>query len=87
MKYQKQYRSAEEEVHRQQIFLENVQQMREYQQANPDASFSMGINGLMDRRVEVRSDALPSLTGKWENFVVGVDHGFRLVHEHAFVGQ
>ena len=52
-KYQKRYASVEEEAQRQQIFMENVQRMRDYQAAHPDATFSMAINHLADRRMDV----------------------------------
>jgi hypothetical protein len=42
-----------EEAMRKQIFLDNVKQMRAYQQAHPDATFTLAINHLADRRSEV----------------------------------
>ena len=51
--YNKQYTTDEEEAERKQIFLDNVHRMKEYQQAHPDATFTMEINHLADRRIEV----------------------------------
>ncbi|UJR17998.1 hypothetical protein I4U23_004899 [Adineta vaga] len=50
--YSKQYRTVAEENERQQIFVENVNRMRSYQRTHPDATFTMAINHLMDRRIE-----------------------------------
>jgi hypothetical protein len=33
--------------------LENVNQIKEYQKTHPDATFTMKINHLADRRIEV----------------------------------
>ncbi len=51
--YNKQYESPAEEAQRQQIFLENVNRIKEYQTTHPDATFTMGINHLTDQRIEV----------------------------------
>ena len=51
--YHKQYATAIEEIERKQIFIENVNRMRSYQQTYPDATFTMAINYLADRRIEV----------------------------------
>ena len=51
--YNKQYTSTIEEAERRQIFIENVHRMHAYQQTHPDATFTMTINHLADRRVEV----------------------------------
>ncbi|CAF1162999.1 unnamed protein product [Didymodactylos carnosus] len=50
--YDKHYASATEENERKQIFIENVSRMRTYQQTHPDATFTMAINHLTDRRIE-----------------------------------
>ncbi|CAF4810281.1 unnamed protein product [Rotaria sp. Silwood1] len=50
--YNKQYASAAEEDERKQIFIENVKRMRSYQQTHPDATFTVAINSLTDRRIE-----------------------------------
>ena len=51
--YNKQYKSAAEEVERKQIFLENANRIRVYEQTHPNATFTLGINHLADRRIEV----------------------------------
>jgi hypothetical protein len=51
--YNKQYATAAEETERKQIFIKNVNQMRSYQQTHPNATFTMAINHLSDRRIEV----------------------------------
>lgn len=51
--YNKEYVSREEETERKGIFLENVNRMKEYQSTHPDATFTMGINHLADRRTHV----------------------------------
>lgn len=51
--YNKHYQSAAEEIERKQIFLENVNQIRAYERTHPDATFTLGINHLTDRRIEV----------------------------------
>ena len=51
--YHKYYSSAIEESTRKQIFIENINRMQAYQTSHPDATFSMRINHLTDRRVEV----------------------------------
>ena len=51
--YNKQYVSAAEENERKQIFIKNVNRMRSYQQTHTDATYTMGINHLTDRRIEV----------------------------------
>jgi hypothetical protein len=38
---------------RKEIFLDNLNQMRNYQRANPNATFTLAINHLADRRSEV----------------------------------
>ncbi|CAF1311980.1 unnamed protein product [Rotaria sordida] len=50
--YKKQYSSAAEENERRQIFIENIDRMRSYQQSHPDATFTVAINHLTDRRIE-----------------------------------
>ncbi|UJR06619.1 hypothetical protein I4U23_010903 [Adineta vaga] len=50
--YNKQYKTIAEENERKQIFIDNVNQMRSYEQNYPDATFKMAINHLMDRRLE-----------------------------------
>ncbi|CAF1031161.1 unnamed protein product [Adineta ricciae] len=50
--YNKQYKTIAEENQRKQIFIENVNRMRAFQQNHPDATFTVGINHLMDRRIE-----------------------------------
>ena len=51
--YNKHYASNAEENERKQIFFENVNRMRSYQQTHPGATFTVGINHLTDRRTEV----------------------------------
>jgi hypothetical protein len=51
--YNKQYASTAEENERKQIFFENVNRIRSYQQTHSGATFSVGINHLTDRRIEV----------------------------------
>jgi hypothetical protein len=51
--YEKEYDSIEEEIQRKKIFLDNVNRMKEYRQTHPDASFTIGINHLTDRRINV----------------------------------
>jgi hypothetical protein len=51
--YNKHYKSIAEEIKRKQIFLENVNQIRHYERTHPDATFTVGINHLTDRRIEV----------------------------------
>jgi hypothetical protein len=51
--YNKKYASAAQEIERKQIFIENVNRMRSYQQTHSDATFTMAINYLTDRRIEV----------------------------------
>ncbi|CAF4316889.1 unnamed protein product [Rotaria magnacalcarata] len=50
--YNKHYASTAEESERQQIFFENVNRIRSYQQTHSDATFTVGINHLTDRRIE-----------------------------------
>ncbi|CAF1444752.1 unnamed protein product [Adineta steineri] len=50
--YNKNYASAAEEIERKEIFIENINRMRAYQQTYPDASFTMSINYLADRRIQ-----------------------------------
>jgi len=51
--YNKQYATEAEETERKQIFVKNVDRMRSYQKTHPDATFTMAINHLADRRIEV----------------------------------
>jgi hypothetical protein len=51
--YNKNYASAAEEIERKEIFIENISRMRAYQQTHPDATFTMTINHLADRRIQV----------------------------------
>ncbi len=51
--HNKHYKSAAEEAERKQIFLENVNQIRDYERTYPNATFKLGINHLTDRRIEV----------------------------------
>ncbi|CAF0889952.1 unnamed protein product [Adineta steineri] len=50
--YNKNYASAAEEIERKEIFIENINRMRAYQHTYPDASFTMAINYLADRRIQ-----------------------------------
>ncbi|CAF1303742.1 unnamed protein product [Adineta steineri] len=50
--YNKNYASAAEEIERKEIFIENINRMRAYQQTHPDASFTMAINHLADRQIQ-----------------------------------
>ena len=51
--YNKQYKSAAEEAKRKLIFFENVNQIRTFERTHPNATFTVGINHLADRRIEV----------------------------------
>jgi hypothetical protein len=51
--YNKHYKSAAEENERKQIFLENANRIRNFQRNNPNATFTVAINHLTDRRIEV----------------------------------
>ena len=51
--YNKQYATVAEEIKRRDIFIENVKEMYSYQNENPNATFTMAINDLLDRRFEV----------------------------------
>jgi hypothetical protein len=51
--YDKHYASATEEVERRQIFIEDVNQMRVYQRTHAEATFTMTINSLADRRIQI----------------------------------
>ncbi|CAF1551314.1 unnamed protein product, partial [Rotaria sordida] len=50
--YNKHYKSAAEEAERKQIFLENVNRIHTYERLHPNATFTLGINHLTDRRIE-----------------------------------
>ncbi|CAM2719641.1 unnamed protein product [Rotaria socialis] len=50
--YNKQYATTAEEAQRRNVFTENVNRMRTYQKTHPDASFTMAISHLTDRRIE-----------------------------------
>ncbi|CAF4493800.1 unnamed protein product [Rotaria socialis] len=50
--FNKNYKTAAEEAERKQIFLENVNRMRDYERAHPDATFKIGINHLADHRID-----------------------------------
>ncbi|CAF0977077.1 unnamed protein product, partial [Adineta ricciae] len=50
--YNKKYASVAEELERKQIFIDNVNKMRNHQQTYPDATFTMGVNHLTDRRIQ-----------------------------------
>ncbi|CAF5071175.1 unnamed protein product, partial [Rotaria magnacalcarata] len=50
--YNKHYASTAEENERQQIFFENVNRIRSYQQTHSGATFAVEINHLTDRRIE-----------------------------------
>ena len=52
-KYNKQYATISEENERRQIFIENVNEIHSYQQNHPDATFTLGIAHLSDRRAQV----------------------------------
>ncbi len=51
--YNKHYQSATEETERKLIFFENVNRMRDFERTHPDATFTLAINHLADRRIEV----------------------------------
>nr|ACD54672.1 cysteine protease [Adineta vaga] len=51
--YNKQYKTIAEDNERQQIFINNVNQMYSYQQNHPNATFKMTTNHLMDRCLEL----------------------------------
>jgi hypothetical protein len=51
--HNKHYKTAAEDAERKLIFLENVNRMRAYERAHPNATFTLGINHLADRRIEV----------------------------------
>jgi hypothetical protein len=52
--FDKQYASPEEETEREQIFLENVDRIKEYERSHPDATFTMEINHLTDQHISVK---------------------------------
>ncbi|CAF5218798.1 unnamed protein product [Rotaria magnacalcarata] len=51
--FNKNYKTGAEEAERKQIFLENVNRIRDYERAHPNATFKLGINHLADRRIDV----------------------------------
>ena len=51
--YNKSYQSTAEEIKRKQIFLENANEIRTFQRIHPNATFTVAINHLTDRRAEV----------------------------------
>lgn len=52
--FNKHYESGVEEQQRKAIFLENANRMRDFQQTHPNATFTLAINQLADRRIEVK---------------------------------
>ena len=52
-KYNKRYKTINEENERKQIFFENFNEIHSYQQMHPDATFTLAINHLSDRRIQV----------------------------------
>ncbi|CAF1473762.1 unnamed protein product [Adineta ricciae] len=58
-KYNKQYANINEENERQQIFIENINEMYSYQQNHPYATFTLGINHLFDRRRQELTSITP----------------------------
>jgi hypothetical protein len=51
--HNKHYQSAAEEAERKLIFFENVNRIRDFERTHPDATFTLAINHLADRRIEV----------------------------------
>ncbi|CAF4379616.1 unnamed protein product, partial [Rotaria magnacalcarata] len=69
--YNKHYASTAEENERQQIFFENVNRIRSYQQTHSGATFAVEINHLTDRRIEklggiCRKPDYPEIVNKCE---------------------
>ena len=52
--FNKHYESVVEEQERKAIFLENANRMRDFQRTHPNATFTLAINHLADRRIEVK---------------------------------
>jgi hypothetical protein len=65
--YNKKYASVAEEAERKEIFIENLNKIREYQRIHPDRTFELAINHLADRRSEVSH--LQTLTQKQKNLI------------------
>ena len=63
--HHKSYESAVEEAARKQIFLDNVQRMHDYERLYPHARFTLAINHLFDRKLEV-------ILTRWISDVKGV---------------
>ncbi|UJR19305.1 hypothetical protein I4U23_022434, partial [Adineta vaga] len=51
-KYNKQYKTIEEEIQRKQIFSENLNEIHSFQQNYPHATYTIAINHLSDRRIQ-----------------------------------
>ena len=51
--HHKSYGSAVEEAARKQIFLDNVQRMHDYERLHSNARFTLAVNHLFDRTLEV----------------------------------
>jgi ribosomal protein L20 len=60
--HNKQYASVAEEAKRKEIFLENVNRIHSYRQTYPNATFTLGINHLADRRIEVNRKYISDLS-------------------------
>lgn len=53
--YNKNYASTQEEALRKRIFLNNLERVRNHERNHPNATFTIGINHLADRRIEVHA--------------------------------
>ncbi|CAF1576261.1 unnamed protein product [Adineta steineri] len=51
-KYNKQYKTIDEELERKQIFIENFNEIHSFQQNNPHATYTLAINHFSDRRIQ-----------------------------------
>ncbi len=82
--FDKQYASPEEETEREQIFLENVDRIKEYERTHPDATFTMEINHLTDQHISVSNYSLKTVLKKTINYLLGISHWFKIIFEYPF---
>ncbi|CAF1303723.1 unnamed protein product [Adineta steineri] len=70
-KYNKQYKTIDEELERKQIFIENFNEIHSFQQNNPHATYTLAINHLSDRRIQelvsARRNKLKSYTSSFKS--------------------
>ncbi|CAF0889933.1 unnamed protein product [Adineta steineri] len=70
-KYNKQYKTIDEEIERKQIFIENLNEIHSFQQNNPHATYTLAINHLSDRRIQElvssRRNTLKSYTSSFKS--------------------